>query len=54
LVRIYFTEEPESLADYEKLITRVMKDKEFMKMYQEFVPLIDSATYLENVWNAVT
>jgi len=43
-----------SLADYEKLIAKISKDKGFMKMLQEFILLIDPDTLSENVWNAIT
>lgn len=49
-----FMEEYASLAEYEKLFGRLMfKDEGFMKIYQEFMPLIDPATYSENMWNFV-
>jgi len=42
-----------SLADFEKLNNRVMKDPAFMKLYQEVMLLIDPVTYTCNVWTAV-
>lgn len=41
------------LADYEKRVTRILKDDGFMKLLQEFKLLIEPATYYVNVWNAV-
>jgi len=42
--------EYKSLADYEKLFTRLMKDPGFMKIFQEAMLLIDPTTYTMNVW----
>lgn len=46
--------ELDSLGDYEKLMSRIMQDKEFQSIVSEFsrncmVP----ATYSANVWNSV-
>jgi len=41
--------EYDSLADYEKLFTRLMKDPGFMKMFQDAMLLIDPTTYTSNV-----
>ena len=43
-------EEYDSLAEHEKLQAKIMQDKEFMKIYQEFVPLIDSEQAY--IWNS--
>jgi len=43
----------DNMADAEKYIARVSKDKGFMKLYQEAKLLLVPATYSENVWNAV-
>jgi hypothetical protein len=41
--------EYESLADYEALQARLMKKKEFMKLYQELMLVIEPATMTESV-----
>ena len=46
--------EYDSLTDLEKLLTRIFKDKEFMKVMQEIMLIIEPASYSINVWNAVT
>jgi len=43
-----------SLADYERLQGRLLKDKEYMEILQEFMLVIDPAKLSVNVWNAVT
>jgi len=43
----------DSLADFEKLQVRTMKDEGLMKMYQESILLIDPTTYTVNIWNAL-
>ena len=43
----------DNMADAEKYMTRVFKDKVFMKLYQEAKLLLVPATYSLNVWNAV-
>ena len=42
----------DSLAGYEKLIARVMKDEEMKKIHADFMALIDPTTYTMEVWNA--
>jgi len=42
-----------SLADYEKLISRILKDEGFMKLFQEIMLLMESGTFSLNVWNFV-
>jgi hypothetical protein len=41
--------ECESLADYETFQARIKKDKEYMKIYQEFMLLVDPATMTDSV-----
>ena len=43
----------DNMADAEKYMTRVSKDKGFMKLYQEAKLLLVSATYSLNVWKSV-
>ena len=43
----------DTMADAEKCMTRMLKDKGFLKIYQEFMLLIDPATYSMKLWNAV-
>ncbi len=43
----------DSLADYERCHTRLLKDEEFMKLYQKVMLLIDPDTLSMNVWNSV-
>ena len=45
--------EYESLADYEALHARLMKKKEFMKLYQELMLVIEPATMTESVLTAL-
>ena len=42
----------DSLAGYENLMARVMKDEEMKKIHVEFMLLIDPTTYSMEVWNA--
>jgi len=42
-----------SLADYEKLISRILKDEGFMKFFQEIMLLMEPGTFSLNVWNFV-
>lgn len=44
----------DSLAEREKCYTRLLKDKEFSRMYQEFMTHIDTATFSMSVWEPVT
>jgi len=46
--------EVDSLADFDKWWMRILKDKEYMEIHQEFMLLIDPATLSVNVWNLVT
>ena len=46
--------EYESLADLAGAYSRMSKDKEFMKLQEEFTLLIETHTYSTNVWNSVT
>lgn len=43
----------DNMADAEKYMTRVSKDKGFMKLYQEAKLLLVPATYSLNVWRSV-
>ena len=43
----------DNMADAEKYMTRVSKDKGFMKLYQEAKLLLVPATYSLNVWKSV-
>ena len=43
----------DNMAGAEKYMTRVSKDKGFMKLYQEAKLLLVSATYSLNVWKSV-
>ena len=43
----------DNMADAEKYMTRVSKDKEFVKLYQEAKLLLVPATYSLNVWKSV-
>ena len=46
--------ELDSLADYEKLMNRIMQDKEFQEIISEFsTKCLVPATYTANVWNSV-
>jgi hypothetical protein len=46
--------ELESLADYEKLMNRIMQDKEFQTMSSPFSrDCLVPATYSVNIWNSV-
>jgi len=45
----------DSFTDYENFFfAKWRKDKELVKIEQEFLQLIDATTYSINVWNAVT
>lgn len=46
--------EYDSLADREKWHTRSLKDKEFMKIRQEAMTLIDATTFSRSAWEPVT
>lgn len=46
-------EEFDNMADAEKFHARFFKDEEFIKLYQEFVRLIEPTTYSKNIWKAV-
>jgi len=46
--------EYDSLAELEKCYTRLLKDKEFSKIYQELMTLIDTATFSMSAWEPVT
>jgi len=43
----------DNIADAEKYMTRVSRDKGFMKLYQEAKLLLVPATYSLNVWKSV-
>jgi len=43
----------ENLADLEKLLNRLMQDKEFQRILSEFVSQIVPATWSINIWNSV-
>ena len=45
--------EYESLADYEKLHEKLLKDSGYIKLIQEFLQLVDPATLSEQVWKSV-
>ena len=45
--------EYDSLADYEKLNKRTLKDAGYMKLFQEFMLIIDPATLTSSVMNFV-
>ena len=45
--------EYDSLADYEKVQARLLKDKEYMEILQEFMLVIEPAELCIDVWNAV-
>jgi hypothetical protein len=46
--------ELESLADYEKLMNRIMQDKEFQTMASPFSKdCLVAATYSVNIWNSI-
>jgi len=42
-----------SLADYEKLNNRLMKDPGFLKIFQDAMLFMDPATYTCNVWTTL-
>jgi len=42
-----------SLADYEKSAARLLKDKEYMEILQEFMLVIEPAELCIDVWNTV-
>jgi len=46
--------EYDSLAEYEKCHARLLKDKEFMKLYQEAMTLIDATTFSMSAMEPVT
>ena len=43
----------ENLADLEKCWAKEEEDEGFMKMHQEFLQLIDPATFSMKIWNSV-
>jgi len=43
-----------SLAEHEKCHTRLLKDKGFMKLYEEAMTLIDTTTFSMSAWEPVT
>jgi len=43
----------ENVADLEKCMTRLSKDKGWMKCMHEIASLIDPVTFSMNLWNAV-
>jgi len=43
----------DNMAEAEKYLTRVSRDKGFMKLYQEAKLLLVPATYPLNVWKSV-
>ena len=43
----------DSLADYERVQARLLKDKEYMEMLQEWMRLIEPAELCAEVWNTV-
>ena len=45
--------EYDSLADYEKFQARLLKDKEYMEILQEFILVIEPAELCIDVWNTV-
>jgi len=45
--------EYKSLADYEKMFTRLMKDPGFIKIFQEAMLFLDPTTYTMNVWTTL-
>jgi len=45
--------ECDSLADYEKAQARLLKDKEYMEILQEFMLVIEPAELCIDVWNTV-
>jgi len=45
--------EYKNMADIEKSLTKMFKDKGFMEIKREFDRLIEPATHSWNVWNAV-
>ena len=46
--------EAESLADLEKVLNRMMEDKEYLtKIYPMFASVIVPGTYSTNIWSAV-
>ena len=44
----------DSFAEYEKCQTKLLKDKEFSKIEQEAMALIDTTTFSMNAWKPVT
>ena len=45
--------EYDSLANYEKFNKRIRKDEKFVKMYQEFLALIEPISVSSQVWTLV-
>jgi hypothetical protein len=46
--------EAKSVSDIEKVMSRVMQNKEYMtKLYPEAMALVVPGTYSENIWNFV-
>jgi hypothetical protein len=43
----------DSLAEHEKLNARLQKDKEFMKLYQAVMAIIDTSTFSMCAWEPV-
>jgi len=46
--------EYDSLAEHEKCHARLLKDKGFMKLYEEVMTLIDTTTFSMSAWEPVT
>jgi len=46
--------EYDSLAEHEKCHARLLKNKEYMKLYQDAIALIDAATFSMSAWEPVT
>jgi len=45
--------EYDNLADYEKSAARLLKDKEYMEIMQEFILVTEPAELCIDVWNTV-
>jgi hypothetical protein len=45
--------EYDSLAEHEKCNARLLKDQEYLKLYQEAMALIDTATFSMSAWEPV-
>jgi len=43
----------DSLAEFEKFSVRMLKDKEYSKLYQEAMGLIDKTTFSMSAWEPV-